>query len=97
MGEDIGILQQQSRFLRGQFNRFRDEHPLRLDRVVEHSRTQVFVHDPLVQRMLVDQRQPFGSFDDDVGVANLHRSKFTVTSAVAHAARVSLRLSQFGL
>ena len=55
-GQQLAVFEQQRQLARAEFDRFGNEQPLRLDRPLQNSTAQLFIDDPFVQRVLVDDR-----------------------------------------
>ena len=49
----------------------RDQQPLRFQRAARHAGEQLFVHDPLVQRVLVDDDHAVFALGDEIAVVKL--------------------------
>ena len=69
--EDFPVVAHDGDFCRAQFDDFGDEEPLRFKVAAEHARTDFLVQHSLVQRVLVNEHQPVGRFDDEVRVVDL--------------------------
>ena len=67
-------------------DRLRDQQPLRFQRPAAEPGEQFLVHDPLVQRVLVDDDQPIVALGDQIAVVQLNRRRGGA-AAVGGAAR----------
>ena len=76
--------------------RLRDQQPLRFERPARDAGEQLLVHDPLVQRVLVDDDQPVVALGDEVAVVELDGAGGPVRSRVRVAQAVLVRSSSPG-
>ena len=67
------MFEHRCRFGSGEVDRLGHQQPLRFERAGEHFVAELFVEDPLVERVLIDHFEADVGFDDEVAVVNLQR------------------------